>query len=124
MYCHLYEGNIEQAEVCQFLRHLLRHLRGHVIALLDNGPVHKGSPIQDLGDRFPRLHIEFFPPYAPELNPDEGVWNHVKREVSNGRPDDRDELMEELIREIQKLTGSQALLRGCIHQSDLPPFLP
>jgi transposase len=124
LYCHLHEKNIEQAEVCEFLRHLLRHLRGHVIVLLDNGPIHKGQSIHDFCGRFSRLHLESFPPYAPELNPDEGVWTHLKRGLSNGRPDNRDELMEELITEIQKLTGSQNLLRGCIHQSELPPFLP
>jgi len=29
-----------------------------------------------------------------------------------------------LSKEIREVTGSQQLLRGCIHQSDLPPFLP
>ena len=26
-----------------------------------------------------RIHLEQFPSYAPELNPDEGVWNYLKR---------------------------------------------
>jgi len=97
LYFRLHAKNIQQAEVCDFLRHLLRHLRGAVIVLWDNGSFHKGEPIRELCRRFPRLHIEAFPPYAPELNPDEGVWTHLKRELSNGRPDDRDELLQELV---------------------------
>ena len=124
LYCLLYDANIHREEVCQFLRHLLRHLRGHVIVLLDNGPVHRGQPLSDLCRRFPRLHLEPFPSYAPEVNPDEGVWSYLKRALGNGRPDTLEELAEDLTGELHKLSRSQRLLRGCIEQSDLPSFLP
>ncbi len=26
-----------------------------------------------------RLHLEQLPGYAPDLNPDEGIWNYLKR---------------------------------------------
>ena len=78
--------NIAQEEVVAFLREVLRHLRGHLIALLDNGSIHKGAPIGDLCRRYPRLHIEYFPGYAPELNPAEGVWILMKGKLANGGP--------------------------------------
>jgi transposase len=56
-----------------FLRGLLRHLRGPVIVLLDNSSTHRGEPLQRLLRQHSRLHLEHFPSYAPELNPDEGV---------------------------------------------------
>ena len=59
--------NIAQDEVVAFLREVMHHLRGHVIALLDNSNTHKGAPLRDLCKRFPRLHLEHFPPYAPDL---------------------------------------------------------
>jgi transposase len=124
LYCHLYEDNIQSEEVAAFLRHLLRQIRGHVIVLLDNGKAHRGDPVRELLGRTSRLHLIPLPPYAPELNPDEGVWNHLKRLLANGRPDTSSELMDILVDEIRCLAGSQSLLRGCIHQSDLPPFLP
>jgi transposase len=80
--------------------------------------------VQELLARTIRLHLEPFPPYAPELNPDEGVWNHLKSSLANGRPDSKEELMDVLSAEICGLATSQRLLRGCIQQSDLPPFLP
>jgi putative transposase len=107
-----------------FLRHLLRQIPGHLIVLLDNGNIHRGEPIQELLLRTRRLHLVSFPPYAPELNPDEGVWNHIKNRLANGRPDSQAELMDVLSDEICRLASSPTLLRSCIRQSELPPFLP
>jgi transposase len=124
LYCQLYEDNIQGEEVAAFLRHLLRQVHGHLIVLLDNGKPHRGEPVKELLARTSRLHLEPFPPYAPELNPDEGVWNHLKKTLANGRPDTQAELMDVLSDEICWLAVSQRLLRGCIQQSKLPPFLP
>jgi len=123
LYYQLWFDNIGQEEVCVFLRHLLRHLQGPVIALLDNSSTHKGEPLRELQRQHSRLVIEYFPSYAPELNPDEGVWSLAKRQLANGRPDDRDELMDDLIRSIESIRRSPAKLRGCILQSELPSFL-
>jgi transposase len=124
LYCQLYEDNIQGEEVAVFLRHLLHQIHGHLIVLLDNGTTHRGDPVQELLGRTSRLHLEPFPPHAPELNPDESVWNHLKRTLANGRPDNQAELMDVLADEICRLAASQSLLRGCIEQSELPPFLP
>ena len=123
LYYLLYFDNIGQEEVCRFLRELLRHLRGSVIVLLDNSSTHHGGPLAKLRRRHPRLHIEHFPAYAPELNPDEGVWSLAKRELANGCPLNVDELMDDVIRSINGLRTSPEKLRGCILQSDLPNFL-
>jgi transposase len=124
LYCQLYEDNIQGEEVAWFLRHLLRQIRGHLIVLLDNGKIHRGDPVQELLSRTRRLHLVPFPAYAPELNPDEGVWNHLKDALANGRPDTQAELMDVLAEEICRLAAAPDLLRGCIRQSELPPFLP
>jgi len=124
LYCQLYEDNIQGEEVAVFLRHLLRQVRGHLIILLDNGKTHRSDPVGELLARTSRLHLVPFPPYAPELNPDEGVWNHLKSTLANGRPDTQAELMDVLADKICRLAASQSLLLGCIQQSDLPPFLP
>lgn len=124
LYFQLHKKNIQQAEVCRFLRHLLRHLRGRVIVLWDNGKPHKGEPIRELCRRFSRLRLERFPAYAPELNPDEGVWNQLDNKLANGRPDDLRKLSASLVEALLNLKDAQPKLRWCIHQSKLPPFLP
>jgi transposase len=123
LYYLLFFENIAQEEVCVFLRALLRHLRGPIIALLDNSTTHQGEPLQTLRRQHPRLTIEHFPSYAPDLNPDEGVWSLAKKELANSCPNDVDELMEDVIRSINRIKGSPQKLRGCILQSELPSFL-
>ena len=123
LYYLLFFDNIGQEEVCRFARELLRHLRSPLILLLDNSSTHKGDPIEQLQRQHPRLHIEYFPSYAPELNPDEGVWAQAKRELANSCPKDIDELMEDILHSIDHIGASQQKLRACILQSDLPSFL-
>jgi transposase len=123
LYYLLFYDNIGQEEVCYFLRELLRHLRGPLIVLLDNSSTHKGDLIEQLQQQHRRLHIEHFPSYAPELNPDEGVWAQAKQELANSCPKDVDELMEDILRSIGGIRSSPEKLRACILQSDLPSFL-
>ena len=124
LYCQLYEDNIHGEEVAAFFRQLLNHIPGHLIVLLDNGKIHRGDSVHELLAHTSRLHLVPFPPYAPDLNPDEGVWNHLKYPLAIGRPDSKAELMDVLADEICRLAASQSLLCACIQQSDLPPFLP
>ena len=124
LYYQLHRTNIRAPQVCAFLRHVLRHLRGAVIVLWDNGRIHRGPFIQDLCHAFPRLHVVRFPPYAPDLNPDEGVWSLAKAELANGRPDDVEILTAHLVASLTRLRRSQRDLRGCITQADLPLMLP
>lgn len=124
LYYDLHTKNIRQPEVCTFVRHLLRHLRGNLFLLWDRATIHRGDPIKALCRRYRRLRLVPFPSYAPELNPDEGIWALAKNRLANGRPRDTYDLMLDLIRTLDHTAKSQSLLRGCITQSDLPPFLP
>ena len=65
-------------DTADFLRELLRHLRGRVIVIWDRGPIHRGAPIRAVLAAYPRLSLEYLPSYAPELNPVEHLWGHIK----------------------------------------------
>jgi transposase len=123
LYGMFFRDNIGQQEVAVFLHEVLQHLRGHLIALLDNSNTHRGGEVAELCQRFMRLHLEYFPAYAPELNPDEGIWGLLKGKLANGRPDDLEELECHLGQEFRRLARSQSKLRGCVLQSELPIFL-
>jgi transposase len=69
---------VNAQRAADFLRYLLRHLRGKVIVVWDGGPMHKGDPIREVLRRYPRLQLERLPPYAPDLNPVEYLWGHIK----------------------------------------------
>ena len=124
LYIHFYPGsNITHVEVAVFLRAVLRQLRGHVIVLWDGGSIHKGPDVRALLARCPRLHVESFPGYAPDLNPDEFVWTHFKATLANGRPDNLEELMTALGRVTKKARQRPDLLRSFITASELPALL-
>jgi len=61
-----------------FGRHAFRQLRGRVIVVWDGGSNHNGPLIRELLRRYPRLHLERLPAYAPDLNPVEVIWSNLK----------------------------------------------
>lgn len=117
------DHNIGQVQVEQFLVQMLRSFRGHLNVVLDNSPIYRGTSIKELCQRFPRLHLEPFPAYAPEINPQERVWAVVKRHLANSRQDNSEELETTVTSYLRAVARSHRKLRGCIQHSDLPLFL-
>jgi transposase len=62
-----------------FLEHLLRYARKWLV-IWDGSPIHRGDEIKEFlaSSAAKRIHLERLPGYAPDLNPDEGVWDHLK----------------------------------------------
>ena len=103
----------------RFLKHLLRHLPGKLLVVWDGSPIHRGQPVKDFlaqgGAK--RLRLEQFPGYAPELNPDEGIWTYLKRvELRNVCCRDLMHLRQELRRATARLRHKRHIIRACAHQ--------
>jgi transposase len=108
-------------KVVPFLRDLLQHLRGKVVVVWDRGGNHKGPIIRKFLSKNRRLTLEMLPPWAPELNPVEGVWSWLKYgELANLVPDDTDELDDEIIERLITLKFDPDLLRALWNRSTLP----
>ena len=120
MYVRFQQENFRSADVAKFLRPLLRHLRKHVILLWDRGSVHKGSAMAELRRAHPRLHIEWFPGYAPELNPVEFIWKDFKGHTANSMPLDQQDLRVSLHNNTRRARRTQDKLRSFVLASDLP----
>jgi transposase len=121
LYARFHQGkNIKAPEVICFLRHLLKHLRGHVFLVWDGGTCHRAMLTREYITKHPRLHVFRFPAYSPELNPDEFVWNNLKTATANCNPVDTGHLKRLLHPPLQRLRQSQKLLRSCLHASELP----
>ena len=105
--------------VVGFLRVLLRKMRGKVLVIWDGSPIHKGQPIKDYLARgaATRLHLERLPGYAPDLNPDEGIWNYLKRvELKNRCCANLSDLRLELRRAKERLRHKRHIIRACSRQ--------
>jgi transposase len=120
LYARFRQDNFKAVDVAKFLRMLLQHLRGHVILLWDGGKIHKGPAINAVRAAFPRLHLERFPAYAPELNPVEQVWNDFKRHTANTIPRDKQDIRLSLHGNTRRARRSPDKLRSFVLASDLP----
>ena len=85
MYFRIHGGKTIRAEdVTAFLRQALRQLPGQIILYWDGLPQHRSKKVRRFLEKHPRLQVHPLPPYSPDLNPDEGVWNYAKtRELPN-----------------------------------------
>lgn len=67
-----------------------------------------------------RIHLEQLPSYAPELNPDEGIWNDLKRvELKNVSCQDLSRLRPELRGAQERLRHKKDIIRSCMKQAGL-----
>jgi transposase len=74
------DDSLTSVESVRFLKHLVTQLERKLLVVWDGSPIHRGKEIKAyLADGATKhIHLEALPPYAPDLNPDEGVWNHLK----------------------------------------------
>lgn len=110
--------NMKSAECIQFLSQLKQNIRGHIIVVWDRLQAHRSKALQKWLAKEKRIEIEFFPPYAPELNPVEYLWSYLKAtSLANFAPQDLDELFEEAKSCICKIRKRKNLIRGFIEHS-------
>lgn len=76
-------GRVHAGVFIEFLERLLANAARPVFLVVDGHPVHRSRKVQDFVEASAgRLRLFYLPPYAPELNPDEQVWNYVKNHGS------------------------------------------
>jgi transposase len=74
------ERSFKSQDVVRFLRHLLGQIPGKLLVIWDGSPIHRARAVKDFlaSGASRRLRLEQLPGYAPDLNPDEGIWKHLK----------------------------------------------
>jgi DDE superfamily endonuclease len=60
-----------------------QYLGGPIVVVWDNLGTHHSAKIRQAIAGRPWLTVFELPAYAPELNPVEGVWSHLKRSIAN-----------------------------------------
>ncbi len=119
LFTHIQDAAVRGPAVVAFLRQLLRQVRGKLLVIWDGASIHHNQAVKDFlaAGAATRLHLERLPGYAPDLNPDEGVWNLLKRgELKNRCCQDMDELRWELSLAIRRLRRKAHLLTACFRQ--------
>jgi transposase len=119
LFTHVQDEAFRGPAIVGFLRQLLRQVRGKLLVIWDGAPIHRAQPVKAFlaAGAAARLQLQQVPGYAPDLNPDEGVWNLLKRvELKNRCCQDRDELRWELGLAIRRLRRRRHLIGACFAQ--------
>lgn len=107
-------------DVVRFLKkHALRQIAGKLLVIWDGSPIHRAKVLKEFlkEGAAARVRLEQLPGYAPELNPDEGIWKHLKCvELKNVCCQSLSELRVELRRAIERLRHKRDVILGCIRQ--------
>ena len=75
-----YQGGLNAQLLVKLLKRMMRNRTKLVHLVVDGLPAHKTKLVKEyVASTERRLTLHFLPGYAPELNPDELVWSHVKR---------------------------------------------
>ena len=96
-YC-TYQGGLNAELFVTLLRRMMRHRTKPVHLVVDGLPAHKTALVKayvETTNGMLTLHV--LPGYAPELNPDELVWSHMKRTGVARAPLRRGESLREKI---------------------------
>jgi transposase len=98
--------NLEGADVVRFLRKLSKEMRKQkLLVVWDNIGIHRSKLVARFLERNKSLFIaRRFPPYAPDLNPDESVWNLAKNhDLANWCPSSGKEMRRVITKELKML---------------------
>jgi transposase len=74
-----YESSINGVRAARFLKHLQQTIGERLLVIWDGSPIHRSRAVKAVLECAEgRIWLERLPGYAPDLNPDESVWQHLK----------------------------------------------
>ena len=109
-----YKGGMTAELFVAMLKHIMRGRRKPLFLVLDSLPAHRAKMVRDYVESTNgKLELHFLPGYAPELNPDELVWNYVKRTGTAKSPLASGESLQDRIEaDLQAVKDDPALVRA------------
>lgn len=121
IFFQIHEESIKSAQVIEFLTHLQRHIEGKLLVIWDGLPAHRSKEVKAyLTTTEGRIWLERLPAYAPELNPIEYLWGHLKNTaLANFAPAELHELSSVAKKALRKTRKRPACIRAFWIQSEL-----
>lgn len=112
-YC-TYDGALNAELFIELLQKMMEYRKKGIHLVLDSLPAHKKANVHEhIAATGGKLALHFLPGYAPDLNPHELVWSHVKRTGTARRPLQKGEKLRDKIEEqLAKLQQMPHLVRS------------
>jgi transposase len=107
-------GRVAAQQVCEFIKRLMHGARRSIFLILDGHPMHKAKVVQKCVEEYAgKLRLYFLPPYSPELNPDELVWQDLKTNGVGKKPvATAQELHRRVVDHLETLKGLPRKIRS------------
>lgn len=117
----VYTGRLNAQKFIEFLKAFMRHRRKPVFLVIDGLPAHKAKTVAAYVQSLKgRLELHFLPGYAPELNPDEFVWSHLRHSGTTKIPLRKNEsLFARVKQNLAAIKCSPKLVRSFFHAPDV-----
>jgi transposase len=111
---HVYTGKFNAEKCIECLKDFMKHKRKPVFIIMDGHPVHKSKKVREfVASLEGKLHIFLLPPYAPDLNPDELVWNQMRHIGTSKKPLKQDESLKvRAITDLEKIKADKKLIKS------------
>jgi transposase len=113
---------LASSDSVRFLKHVRRQVRQKLMVIWDGSPIHRKEVTQFMAAGGAKhICLEQLPGYAPDLNPDEGVWQHLKHvELRNVSCKNLNHLRRELNLAIMRLRSKPQLIKSFFDGAGLP----
>jgi len=121
----LHEKRIASKEIIHFLEQMLKyHKRRHLVVVMDKASPHTSKMTKEYISTQKRLHVFYLPPYSPDFNPDEQVWNYLKNEeLKSHQARTKDEIKMLAQKKLESMSKNPKLLRGLFFRCDVAVLL-
>jgi len=120
-YFRLFPGAIKSPPVIEFLKALHRQIGRKLPIVWDRLAAHRSRLVRDyVESQNGAIQLQYLPAYAPQLNPVEHIWGHLKsHEVANFCPVDFTELKRFARRRLQSMQRRVTLVTAFWKQAEL-----
>jgi len=105
-----FDHAVHGCDMIDALTHFRRHLPGPLILIWDRLSAHQDHEVQQWISTDPDLSVEWLPPYAPNLNPEELCHGNVKVHLRGAMPQTIEQLRRQVDREFARLRQRSDLL--------------
>lgn len=111
---HVYNGKFTADKCIECFRRFLKNRKSRVILIVDGHPVHKSKKVMSYIESLDgRIEMVFLPPYAPDLNPDELVWNQMRHIGSSKKPlKEGESLLNRAVRDLESIKRNKKLIKS------------
>ena len=116
-----YSGRFNSDKFIELLKQFRRGRKRPLVIILDGHPVHNSKKVTTYVDSLKgKIKLEILPAYAPDINPDELVWNQLRHEGPTKRPLKKGESLKKRVIDImEQFKANKLLIKSFFHEQNV-----